>query len=110
MEQFSDSFIIANAKYFPADKIPYIKEKLNDLPADKQMLLNTLDFKDPTVMLILSICTGSLGVDHFMLGEIGLGVLKLLTWGACGIWTIVDWFLVTNRTKEYNFNRLVSFL
>ena len=43
-----------------------------------------------------------------MLGEIGLGVLKLLTLGGCGIWTIIDWFTVMNRTKEKNFQVFLS--
>ncbi|MET3643728.1 TM2 domain-containing protein [Streptococcus gallinaceus] len=110
MSQFSDAFIVANAKYFPNDKIPFIKEKLDNLPTEKQLLMSTIDYKDPTTMLIISIFVGSLGVDRFMLGETGLGVLKLLTAGGCGIWTIVDWFLIINRTKELNFTRLATLL
>jgi hypothetical protein len=36
----------------------------------------------------------------------GLGVAKLLTCGGLGIWTIVDWFLIMERTKEVNFEKL----
>ena len=35
-----------------------------------------------------------------MIGDIGMGVLKLLTFGGCGILTIVDWFLITGKVKE----------
>ena len=45
-----------------------------------------------------------------MLGDTGMGVLKLLTGGLCGILTIVDWFTVQNRTRELNFNRLAMVL
>ncbi len=34
-------------------------------------------------MLIVSLFAGSLGIDRFMLGETGLGVVKLLTTGGC---------------------------
>ena len=46
--------------------------------------------KDWTTLLILSILLGGLGADRFYAGQIGLGVLKLLTLGACGIWSLID--------------------
>ena len=44
-----------------------------------------------------------------MIGDIGLGVLKLLTFGVFGIFTIIDWFLISGRTKEKNFNQVMMF-
>ena len=37
---------------------------------------------------------GLLGVDHFYMGNIGLGVVKLITLGGCGIWYIVDFIVI----------------
>ena len=46
------------------------------------------------VALLLSILIGSLGVDRFYLGYIGLCILKLLTCGGLGIWYLIDIILI----------------
>ena len=50
--------------------------------------------KEWIVALLLSIIVGALGVDRFYLGYVGLGIVKLLTAGGCGIWYIVDIILI----------------
>lgn len=50
--------------------------------------------KDWASALLLSIFLGWLGIDRFYLGYTGLGVLKLVTGGACGIWCLVDSVLI----------------
>ena len=53
--------------------------------------------------LLLAILVGGLGVDHFYSGKTGTGVLKLLTLGGCGIWSIIDVvMLVTESYKDGN--------
>lgn len=39
---------------------------------------------------IISWSLGFLGADRFYKGEVGLGVLKLITFGGFGIWWIID--------------------
>jgi hypothetical protein len=47
--------------------------------------------------LILSFFLGVFGVDRFYLGQTGLGIAKLLTFGGCGIWALIDFILIAVR-------------
>lgn len=47
--------------------------------------------------LLLSILVGSLGIDRFYMGYIGLGILKLITLGGFGIWWLIDLILVATK-------------
>ncbi len=105
-----DLFIMTNQKYFPPEKLIFLKEKLLSLDESRSSWLMAVELKDPTTILLVSIFLGYLGIDRFMLGDTGLGILKLLTLGLCGIMTIVDWFTVSNRTKEINFNKIMMMM
>jgi hypothetical protein len=53
--------------------------------------------------LLFSIFLGCLGVDRFYLGYVGLGILKLITFGAFGIWWLIDLILIAaNRIPDRN--------
>lgn len=105
-----DTFITVHGKEFPEIQLPSIREKLLKMDNDKLTQLNMIEFKSPTVMLIISIFLGELGVDRFMLGQTGAGIGKLLTCGGCGIWWLIDLFLISEKTKQANFLKLQSLL
>lgn len=101
-----DMYLLANAKFFQAESIPLVRSLLENADESKFYHLQALGLKDPTTLLIVSLFAGNLGIDRFMLGETGLGVAKLLTCGGLGIWTIIDWFTVMDRTREMNMQKL----
>jgi len=103
-----DQWITINAKYFPTEQVQYIRQRLEALPEQQLSMLYSISFQDPTMMLIISLFGGSLGIDRFMLGQVGLGIGKLLTCGGCGIWSIVDWFLIMDATRQSNVQKLFA--
>ncbi|MDR1897121.1 MAG: TM2 domain-containing protein [Prevotellaceae bacterium] len=101
-----DMFLMSNNKYFDGDRLLSVKQQLVNLSDEKWSRIEFLQFKDPTMSLIISLLGGGLGIDRFFIGDVGLGIGKLLTCGGLGIWTIVDWFLIQAATKEKNLAKL----
>lgn len=52
--------------------------------------------------LLMSIFFGVLGVDRFIMGQIGWGLLKLITGGGFGIWWLVDVILIATKYPFQN--------
>ena len=104
MSNFTDSFLSANTGSFPSEQLPSLRQRLSQLDdSQANQVIAAANIKNPTTALILSIFLGTLGVDRFYIGHIGLGVAKLLlAWLTFGIWTVIDWFLIINATKKAN--------
>jgi len=54
------------------------------------------------LVLVLSILFGQLGVDRFIMGQVGFGILKLITLGGCGVWWLIDIILIATKYKFKN--------
>ncbi len=100
-----DMFIMTSGKFFEGHHLGIIRDRMLEAPENKFVNLQMAQFKDPTIVLIISILAGTLGIDRFFIGDTGLGIAKLLTCGGLGVWTIVDWFLIMGVTKDKNLQR-----
>lgn len=105
-----DMFIMTNNKYFESHQLEPIRKRLLELDESKWTMIQTLQFKDPTTSLIVSLLGGGFGIDRFLIGDTGMGVGKLLTCGGLGIWTIIDWFMIMGATREKNVEKIMTVL
>jgi TM2 domain-containing membrane protein YozV len=63
--------------------------------------------RDLGTAFLLSFFLGGFGADRFYLGYTGLGILKLLTGGGCGIWAMVDCIIIgMGRAQDADGNTL----
>lgn len=58
--------------------------------------------KSPTTVLVISLFFGVFGVDRFYIGNIWLGVGKLVTFGGFGVWALIDFFFIMGATRRKN--------
>ena len=103
-----EMFIASMGSKFPSEKLMLMRNQLEKVEGQKLMVIQSIDYKDTTTLLIVSLLLGNFGVDRFMLGQTGLGVAKLLTCGGMGIWSIIDWFTVMGRTREMNYQKFTQ--
>lgn len=105
-----DMFLANNADNLPNTQMAFIREKLLAVDEQRWNAISMVSFKSSTTALILSVFLGAYGIDRFYLGQMGLGIGKLLTCGGCGIWAIIDWFNIRKAAKEVNFLKLQAYL
>jgi len=90
------------------DKITYVilQKNIRDSIPESQQQAFELQFaskeKSEAVALALSLFLGMLGIDRMYLGQILIGILKLITCGGFGIWTFIDWFLIMGAARSKN--------
>lgn len=92
-------------------ELGYIQGILKDMNDEQASLFSQVyraRRKDSQMVLILTLIGffGFAGLHRFILGQIGLGVLYLLTVGLCFIGTIVD--LVNYKSLAYEYNLKVA--
>lgn len=68
----------------------------------------TVSNKHFLVAFFFSFFWGTFGVDRFYLGKVWTGLLKLLTFGGFGLWTIIDLILIMSDSLHDKHNRQLA--
>ena len=134
-----DTYMAMHRDKFPETEWETISEKLINCSDSQWNRIRFLDLKVPNNMLIISFFVGYWGVERFMLGRKGSGVLKLFVFhlsiigetaciflfiaGENGLgvfclmlfliglsWWLIDLCLVRGMTKEYNYELINKML
>ena len=101
---------MTNAKKFNQLDLAKIRSILPELSDIQLQMVVGENYKDPDMMLLISLLLGGLGVDRFMLGDSKNGMFKLL---ACiliigWIWWFIDIFSIGERTSNFNYKLFVD--
>lgn len=115
------------SKEIPQENMIIFQDHLKEASDDCMPELMDVPLKSKTATLLFSIFLGGIAVDRFFIGDIGVGVAKLifrlvatflsgipvLGWIlslSSLIWCIADIFITYRITKEINYDRLVAVL
>ena len=87
-----------------------LDKKLSVVLAEKLLTVSDEKFNDveyyylksPSKMRLTSIFLGWLGIDRFLMGDIGIGTLKFFTLGCGGVLWLIDIFKLPKKIKEEN--------
>lgn len=108
------SLLYSHAEYFRDSDINELINYSNERNSDITYLPSLYS---PTIVFIVSLFLGSLGIDRMMIGDIGWGIGKLLITLILGwliippliVW-IVDLCFIIGNVKDKNYNKVLSML
>jgi TM2 domain-containing membrane protein YozV len=106
-QQKVDMFVGLNNENFNPQDLMVIKQRLEQMDDSKIFLIQGTTFQKPTTILLLAIF---LGIERFWLEEIGLGILKIISFFfLVGLfWWFIDIFTAKNRARKYNFKKITK--
>ena len=102
-----DMYIGLNAENFNPQDLMVIKDKLEKMDDDKFYLIQGVELQKPSTIFLIAIL---LGWERFWLDDVGLGILKIITFYGCFIWWFVDIFSAKDRAKKHNFAKMSKVL
>ena len=100
----------ANQSKLESSQRAIIQKKCSEMSDDKAMMLSQVKLKSPIVAFLVSFFLGFLGLDRFLIGEVGTGLLKFFTFGVFGILTIIDWFTIMGKVRKLNTQKILPYL
>ena len=89
------------------DEMSYVQEIIKDM-SDEQAQQFAMAYlarrKDPTNLLLFAIVglLGIAGIQRFVVGQVGMGILYFFTYGLCLIGTILD--IVNHKRLAFEYN------
>lgn len=99
---------LVDLKGMGPDEYTYLKHVLAGM--DQRQSQNFVAFystrrKDPQEILLFTLLgfLGIAGIQRFIIGDIGMGILYILTAGLCFIGTIVD--IINHKALTFEYNR-----
>jgi TM2 domain-containing membrane protein YozV len=95
----------------PAE-VGFLQQAMNELSEDQQknfFMVYTGKRRNPQDLLLLTLLgfVGVAGVQRFIVGQVGMGLLYLFTAGLCWIGTIMD--IVNYRTIALDYNQQMAY-
>lgn len=95
----------------PSEKVVVFKTALEASKDEKVSAIAMARTYNPVLVMILSIFLGGWGIDRFYIGDVGLGIAKLLVgWLTLFIWPLVDIYCCYYKAKQKNFDTLMAIL
>ena len=104
----TDRFLVLNQADLPEDKIPLLRDKMLHCSMRKLTAMQNMTCRRVYSMQFISLILGWTGIDRMLLGDVGIGLLKLFTLGGCGFIMFFDWLTVAGRTRKYNYIKVMG--
>ncbi len=110
MEEFNINTLFPNAELL---EIETLKNRMNSMTSDEKkkfIILYQSKRKDPQTILITTLLglVVVAGIQRFILGQIGMGILYLFTFGFCWIGTIIDLVNYKKMTWDHNIKMIAE--